>query len=83
MDTILDEYSIEGRTLLDVDITEEKELGYQFIFNTKTDDGKSSVKLKLEVVRVNHFDCRCSTCPLKYYRCNGVNCNVKLVEMLK
>lgn len=83
MDTILDEYSIEGRALLDVDITEGKEIGYQFIFNTKTDDGKSSVKLKLEVVRVNHFDCSGYTCPLKYYRCNGVNCNVKLVEILK
>lgn len=83
MDTILDEYSIEGRTLLDVDITEGKEVGYQFIFNTKTDNGENPVKLKLEVVRVNHFDCRGSTCPLKYYICNGVNCNVKLVEMLK
>lgn len=41
------------------------------------------VRPKVEVVRVNHFDCRGSTCPLKYYRCNGVNCNVKLVEMLK
>lgn len=83
MDTILDEYSIEGRTLLDVDITEGKEIGYQFIFNTKTDDGKSSVKLKLEVTDVNYSQCKDSTCPLKYYRCNGVNCNVKLVEMLK
>lgn len=40
MDTILDEYSIEDRNLLDIDITEEKEIGYQFIFNTKTNDGK-------------------------------------------
>ena len=39
MDTILDEYSIEGRNVLDFDITEGKELGYQFIFNTKTDNG--------------------------------------------
>lgn len=83
MDTILDEYSIEDRNILDIDITEGKELGYQFIFNTKTDDNISSVKLKLEVVRVNHFDCKGSTCPLKDYKCNGVNCNVKLVEMLK
>lgn len=35
MDTILDEYSIEGRNLLDIDITERKEIGYQFIFDTK------------------------------------------------
>lgn len=83
MDTILDEYSIKDRNLLDVDITEGKELGYQFIFNTKTDDGKNTVRLKLEVTRVNHFDCNGSTCPLKDYKCNGVNCNVKLVEMLK
>lgn len=83
MDTILDEYSIEGRNLLDVDITEGKELGYQFIFNTKTDDGKNTVKLKLEVTRVNHFDCNGYTCPLKEYKCDGVNCNVKLVEILK
>ena len=83
MDTILDEYSIEGRNILDVDITEGKELGYQFIFNTKTDDNISSVKLKLEVVRVNHFDCNGSSCPLKEYRCDGINCNVKLVEILK
>lgn len=40
MDTILDEYSIEGRNLLDIDITERKEIGYQFIFDTKTNDGK-------------------------------------------
>ena len=83
MDTILDEYSIEGRNVLDFDITEGKELGYQFIFNTKTDDNISSVKLKLEVVRVNYFDCNGSSCPLKEYRCDGINCNVKLVEMLK
>jgi hypothetical protein len=83
MDTILDEYSIEDRNILDVDITEGKELGYQFIFNTKTDDNISSVKLKLEVVRVNYFDCNGSSCPLKEYRCDGINCNVKLVEILK
>jgi hypothetical protein len=83
MDTILDEYSIEGRTLLDVDITEGKEVGYQFIFNTKTDDNKSSVKLKLEVVNVEHNLCEDSICPLKEYRCDGINCNVKLVEILK
>lgn len=83
MDTILDEYSIEGRNLLDIDITERKEIGYQFIFDTKTDDNISSVRLKLEVTRVNYFDCNGSTCPLKDYKCNGVNCNVKLVEMLK
>lgn len=83
MDTILDEYSIEGRTLLDVDITEGKELGYQFIFNTKTDDGKNPVKLKLEVANVDYYQCENSTCPLKDYRCDGVNCNVKLVEILK
>lgn len=83
MDTILDEYSIEGRNLLDVDITKGKELGYQFIFNTKTDDGKNTVKLKLEVTRFNYFDCNGSTCPLKEYKCDGVNCNVKLVEILK
>ena len=39
MDTILDEYSIEGRNV--------------FIY------------------------------PLKQYKCNGINCNVELVEMLK
>lgn len=83
MDTILDEYSIEGRTLLDVDITEGKEVGYQFIFNTKTDDNKSSVKLKLEVVNVEHNRCEDFICPLKEYRCDGINCNVKLVEILK
>ena len=83
MDTILNEYSIEGRNVLDFDITEGKELGYQFIFNTKTDDGENTVKLKLEVTRVTHFDCNGSTCPLKEYKCNGVNCNVKLVEILK
>lgn len=83
MDTILDEYSIEGRNLLDVDITEGKELGYQFIFNTKADNDKSSVRLKLEVTIVNYFDCNGSICPLKGYRCDGINCNVKLVEMLK
>lgn len=59
MDTILDEYSIEGRNLLDIDITKGKEIGYQFIFNTKTN------------------------CLLKEYKCNGINCNVELVEMLK
>lgn len=79
MDTILDEYSIEDRNLLDLDITEGEEIGYQFIFNTKTDDGKKSVRLKLEVT----IDCNGSTCPLKEYKCNGINCNVKLVEMLK
>lgn len=83
MDTILDEYSIEGRTLLDVDITEGKEVGYQFIFNTKTDDGKSSVKLKLEVTDVDYYQCKESICPLKKYRCDGINCNVKLIEILK
>jgi hypothetical protein len=83
MDTILDEYSIEDRNLLDIDITEEKEIGYQFIFNTKTDDGKKFVRLKLEVIKVNHFDCNGYTCPLKEYKCNGINCNVKLVEMLE
>ena len=83
MDTILDEYSIEGRNLLDIDITEGKEIGYQFIFDTKIDDGKKFVRLKLEVIRVNYFDCNGSTCPLKEYKCNGINCNVKLVEMLK
>jgi hypothetical protein len=83
MDTILDEYSIEGRNLLDIDITEEKEIGYQFIFDTKIDDDKKFVRLKLEVIRVNYFDCNGSTCPLKEYKCNGINCNVKLVEMLK
>lgn len=44
---------------------------------------KKSVRLKLEVTRVNYFDCNGSTCILKEYKCNGVNCNVKLVEMLK
>lgn len=44
---------------------------------------KKSVRLKLEVTRVNYFDCDGSTCPLKEYKCNGINCNVKLVEMLK
>lgn len=44
---------------------------------------KKYVRLKLEVTRVNHFDCNGSTCILKEYKCNGVNCNVKLVEMLK
>ena len=83
MDTILDEYSIEGRNLLDINITEEKELGYQFIFNTKTDDGKSSVKLKLEVTDVDYSQYKDSICPLKEYRCDGIDCNVKLVEMLK
>ena len=83
MDTILDEYSIEGRTLLDVDITEEKEVGYQFIFNTKTDDDKSSVKLKLEVTDVDYSQSKDSICPLKEYRCDGINCNVKLIEILK
>lgn len=83
MDTILDEYSIEGRNLLDIDITEGKEIGYQFIFNTKTDDGKKSVRLKLEVTEVDYCNCDGSTCPLKEYKCNGINCNVKLVEMLK
>lgn len=83
MDTILDEYNIEDRNILDVDITEGKELGYQFIFNTKTDDNISSVKLKLEVARVNYFDRNGSSCPLKEYRCDGINCNVKLVEILK
>lgn len=65
MDTILDEYSIEGRNALDFDITEGKELGYQFIFNTKTNDGKSSVKLKLEVTDINYSQCKDSICPLK------------------
>lgn len=83
MDTILDEYSIEGRNLLDIDITEEKEIGYQFIFDTKTNDGKKSVRLKLEVAIVDYFDCNGSTCILKEYKCNGINCNVKLVEILK
>lgn len=83
MDTILDEYSIEGRNILDLDITQGKELGYQFIFNTKTDDGKSSVRLKLEVTDVDYSQCKDSICPLKEYRCDGINCNVKLVEMLK
>lgn len=85
MDTILDEYSIEGRNLLDIDIIERKEIGYQFIFDTKTNDGKKFVRLKLEVTRVNYFNCDGSTCPLKEYKCkcNGINCNVKLVEMLK
>lgn len=83
MDTILDEYSIEGRNVLDFDITEGKELGYQFIFNTKTDDGKSSVKLKLEVTDVDYSHYEDPICPLKEYRCDGINCNVKLVEMLK
>lgn len=45
MDTILDEYSIEGRNLLDIDITERKEIGYQFIFDTKTNDGKNLLDL--------------------------------------
>ena len=44
---------------------------------------KKFVRLKLEVTRVNYFDCNGSTCPLKEYKCNGINCNVKLVEMLK
>lgn len=83
IDTILDEYSIEGRNLLDLDITEGKEIGYQFIFNTKTDNGKKSVRLKLEVTEVDYCDCKHSDCCLKEYRCNGINCNVKLVEMLK
>lgn len=83
MDTILDEYSIEGRNILDFDITEEKELGYQFIFNTKTDDGKSSVRLKLKVINVDYSQCKDSICPLKQYRCDGINCNVELVETLK
>lgn len=83
MDTILDEYSIEDRNILDVDITEGKELGYQFIFNTKTDDNISSVKLKLKVVDVDYSQCKDSICPLKQYKCNGINCNVELVEMLK
>lgn len=79
----MDEYSIEGRNVLDFDITEEKELGYQFIFNTKTDDGKSSVKLKLEVTDVDYYQCKEPICPLKEYRCDGINCNVKLIEILK
>lgn len=83
MDTILDEYSIEDRNLLDVDITEGKELGYQFIFNTKTDDGKNTVRLKLKVIDVDYYQCKDSICPLKEYRCDGVNCNVELVETLK
>lgn len=83
MDTILDEYSIEGRNILDFDITEGKELGYQFIFNTKTDDGKSYVKLKLEVADIDYNQCIEPICPLKEYRCDGINCNVKLVEILK
>lgn len=83
MDTILDEYSIEGRNILDFDITEEKELGYQFIFNTKTDDDKSSVRLKLKVINVDYSQCKDSICPLKQYRCDGINCNVELVETLK
>lgn len=65
MDTILDEYNIEGRNILDIDITEEKELGYQFIFNTKTNDGKSSVRLKLKVIDVDYNQCTDSICPLK------------------
>lgn len=28
-------------------------------------------------------DCNGSTCILKEYKCNGINCNVKLVEMSK
>ena len=44
---------------------------------------KKFVRLKLEVTRVNYFDCNGSTCPLQEYKCNGINCNVKLVEMLK
>lgn len=83
MDTILDEYSIEGKNILDFDITEGKELGYQFIFNTKTDDGKTSVKLKLKVIDVDYYQYKDSICPLKKYRCDGINCNVELVEMLK
>lgn len=83
MDTILDEYSIEGRNLLDFDITEGKELGYQFIFNTKADDGKSSVRLKLKVIDVDYSQCKDSICPLKQYNCNSINCNVELVEILK
>lgn len=83
MDTILDEYSIEGRNILDLDITQEKELGYQFIFNTKTDNGKTSVKLKLKVIDADYYQCKESICPLKEYRCDGINCNVELVEMLK
>ena len=83
MDTILDEYSIEGRNVLDFDITEGKELGYQFIFNTKTDNGKTSVKLKLKVIDVDYSQCKDSIYPLKQYKCNGINCNVELVEMLK
>lgn len=53
------------------------------IFNTKTDNGKKSVRLKLEVTEVDYCDCKHSDCCLKEYRCNGINCNVKLVEMLK
>lgn len=83
MDTILDEYSIKDRNLLDVDITEGKELGYQFIFNTKTNDGKNTVRLKLKVIDVDYYQCKESTCPLKEYRCDGINCNVELVEILK
>lgn len=83
MDTILDEYSIEGRNVLDFDITEEKEIGYQFIFNTKTDNGKNPVKLKLEVTDVDYSQCKDSICPLKEYRCDGIDCNVKLIEILK
>lgn len=83
MDTILDEYSIEGRNILDLDITQGKELGYQFIFNTKTDNGKTSVKLKLKVIDVDYYQCKEPICPLKEYRCDGINCNVELVEILK
>lgn len=83
MDTILDEYSIEDRNLLDIDITEGEEIGYQFIFNTKTNDGKKSVRLKLEVTEVDYCNCKHSNCCLREYKCDGINCNVKLVEMLK
>lgn len=44
---------------------------------------KKSVRLKLEVTEVDYCNCKHSNCCLREYRCDGINCNVKLVEMLK
>lgn len=60
-----------------------------YALKTGRDDGQlydDLIKSKhLSMLRHESYYCDGSTCPLKEYKCkcNGINCNVKLVEMLK
>lgn len=61
--------TIKPKGYLDVKLTKDKKSKHFYIHRL--------------VAEVDYCNCKHSNCCLREYRCDGINCNVKLVEMLK